>query len=238
MEIGGGIGWQAKKLSESGFTVESIDMPQSIYSEMRIWPITNYDGKHIPFPNNHFDIVFSSSVLEHIPHLSEFQTEMKRVLKVNGLALHIVPSGSWRFWTSLAHYPFVIKTLVKMLCVKFVGLRESTNRDEMEILALDRISRLSKLELLKKAIVPSRHGERGSALSEVYYFSRNCWLGVFKESGWRVEKVVSNRLMYTGYLVFGRLLSISCRRKLSYCLGSSCHIFKLRKVTAENGELD
>lgn len=236
LEIGGGAGWQAKKLSETGFAVESIDMPQSIYSEMRVWPITNYDGKLIPFPNNHFDIIFSSSVLEHIPHLAEFHSEMKRVLKPDGLALHIVPSGAWRFWTSLAHYPFIIKTLLKMVLVKFVGSIDRTIFNEMETLALAQKKRLSKLELLKKAMVPPRHGEKGTALSEIYYFSRKRWLGLFKESGWHVEKAFSNRLMYTGHMILGRLLSIPCRKKLSYFLGSACHIFILRKPRAENGE--
>ena len=230
LEIGGGAGWQAKKLYENGFAVESIDIPQSIYSGMKVWAITDYDGKHIPFPNEHFDIIFSSNALEHVPHLLEFQNEMKRVLKANGLALHIVPSGTWRFWTNVAHYLFMIKFLSKVAWDKITSSSYSTNRNEMEVLAMMRLERMSTLEAIKKGIIPPRHGEKGSALSEIYYFSRRNWLSLFKESGWRVEKVFSNKLIYTGHMIVGPLLPMSCRRKLSYVLGGSCHIFKLRKV--------
>jgi len=229
LEIGGGTGWQAKKLSERGYAVEAIDIPQSMFSEQRIWPITDYDGKQIPFPNDHFDMVFSSSVLEHIAHLDEFQSEIKRVLKSNGLALHVVPSGSWRFWTNLVHYPFIVKTLVKLVFGKVAASMSSTSPNEMESLALSQMKRLSKQTIIKRAIFPPRHGEKGSAISEIYYFSRRNWLDMFRKSGWEIEKVSSNRLFYTGHMIFGQALSIQSRRKLSYILGSSCHIFRLRK---------
>lgn len=229
LEIGGGAGWQAKKLSESGFTVVSLDLPQSLYSGVRVWPIIEYDGECIPFADNYFDIVFSSSALEHIPHLEEFQNEMKRVLKSDGYAVHVVPSGVWRFWTTVTHYPFIIKTLLAMIWQKFVGVKGESSGNQLEELARVRIKQLSKVALLKQALVPQRHGETGTAFSEIYYFSRNRWLALFEQSGWYVEGVLSNRLLYSGYMILGTLLSISCRTKLSAFLGSACHIFILRK---------
>jgi ubiquinone/menaquinone biosynthesis C-methylase UbiE len=98
LEIGGGTGWQAKFLSQRGFEVESIDVTSN---ETKVWPVRVYDGFHIPFDDNHFDLVFSSNVLEHIPHIVDFQKEIQRVLKRDGMALHLVPSSSWRFWSNL-----------------------------------------------------------------------------------------------------------------------------------------
>lgn len=103
LEIGAGTGWQARALAQHGFDVESIDLPTSQYAGSRVWPVRNYDGVSIPFPPGSFDVVFSSSTLEHIPHLRGFQGEMRRVLKPGGIAIHIVPSAAWRFWTSLTH---------------------------------------------------------------------------------------------------------------------------------------
>jgi predicted SAM-dependent methyltransferase len=40
-------------------------------------------------------------VLEHIAHIDEFQKEIQRVLKPGGCAIHIMPSGNWRFWTNI-----------------------------------------------------------------------------------------------------------------------------------------
>jgi SAM-dependent methyltransferase len=103
LEIGAGTGWQARRLSELGFKVHAIDVADSNYSAARVWPVDAYDGKLIPFPNASFDYVFSSNTLEHIPHVSEFQSEIHRVLRPQGRALHLVPSATWRVWTNLTN---------------------------------------------------------------------------------------------------------------------------------------
>lgn len=104
LEIGAGTGWQANSLKRHGYEVQAIDLPASTYSENRIFPVIDYDGKNIPFADNTFDIVFSSNALEHIPHLHEFQNEIHRVLKPSGIAIHVIPSGSWRFWTNVTFF--------------------------------------------------------------------------------------------------------------------------------------
>jgi SAM-dependent methyltransferase len=103
LEIGAGTGWQAQTLQAQGFEVDAIDLSSSNYKDNRVFPVVDYDGHRIPFGDNTFDVVFSSNVLEHIPHLEEFQKEIHRVLKSGGVAVHIVPSSSWRFWTNITH---------------------------------------------------------------------------------------------------------------------------------------
>ncbi len=103
LEIGAGAGWQAQVFASCGLEVSAIDLPLSEFSEKRVWPIINYDGKQIPFANDEFDVVFSSNVLEHIPDVAQFQKEIHRVLKPDGCAIHVLPSSSWRFWTSVTH---------------------------------------------------------------------------------------------------------------------------------------
>jgi 2-polyprenyl-3-methyl-5-hydroxy-6-metoxy-1,4-benzoquinol methylase len=100
LEVGAGVGWQSKELSLYEFNVSAIDLPNSEFSQKRVWPIVDYDGKKIPFDDHSFDIVFSSNVLEHIADINGFQAEIKRVLKPDGYCLHLIPSGSWRFWTN------------------------------------------------------------------------------------------------------------------------------------------
>jgi SAM-dependent methyltransferase len=68
-----------------------------------VWPVTDYDGRQIPFEDGTFDVVFSSNVLEHVPHVVEFQKEIHRVLKPDGVVVHVLPSSSWRVWTSMTH---------------------------------------------------------------------------------------------------------------------------------------
>ncbi|MBK6634942.1 MAG: class I SAM-dependent methyltransferase [Chitinophagaceae bacterium] len=50
-----------------------------------------YDGKKIPFDNDHFDAVFSSEVFEHIFNLEEILPEINRVLKPGGKLLFTCP---------------------------------------------------------------------------------------------------------------------------------------------------
>ena len=103
LEIGAGTGWQAKALARHGYVVSAIDLPSSHYASHRVWSVADYDGHLIPFDSDSFDIVFSSNVLEHIPHVSEFQEEIHRVLKPEGIVVHVLPSSSWRVWTIAAN---------------------------------------------------------------------------------------------------------------------------------------
>jgi SAM-dependent methyltransferase len=103
LEIGAGTGWQSLALEKRGYSVSAIDLPLSDYVKNRVYPIIDYDGSTIPFPDNTFDIVFSSNVLEHIPHVHAFQKEIHRILKPEGSVLHVLPSSSWRFWTNISH---------------------------------------------------------------------------------------------------------------------------------------
>jgi SAM-dependent methyltransferase len=50
-----------------------------------------YDGKTIPFEDNHFDSIFSSEVFEHIFDLEPILAEINRVLKKDGQMLVSVP---------------------------------------------------------------------------------------------------------------------------------------------------
>jgi ubiquinone/menaquinone biosynthesis C-methylase UbiE len=236
LEIGAGTGWQAKKLSESGYTVEAIDVNDSNYSGSRIWSITNYDGSHIPFSDNYFDVIFSSNVLEHIPHLKEFQGEMQRVLKASGIAVHIVPSGSWRFWMNIAHYPSIIKKLMDLILHKRSFTAKLEGHNVLHDHAVTHPNNISKIRLITKAIFPTRHGETGNALSEIFWFSRYKWSTIFRESGWGIVGVVPNRLFYTGSMIFGSKVSIQVRKYISYILGSSCHIFILAKGKSLDGD--
>jgi len=75
-----------------------------------------YDGKTLPFPDNHFDSIFSSEVFEHIFNLPEIMLELKRVLKPGGKILitcpfafgeHEVPSDYARYTSFAVKHMFI-----------------------------------------------------------------------------------------------------------------------------------
>lgn len=49
----------------------------------------SFDGTHIPFPDGHFDVVFSACVFHHIPHSEHpaLLRELHRVLRSGGTAI-------------------------------------------------------------------------------------------------------------------------------------------------------
>ena len=56
-------------------------------------------GKHLPYPDAHFDLVFDNSALEHIPDLKQSLSEIARVLKPQGLfAFNVLNHRYFEWW--------------------------------------------------------------------------------------------------------------------------------------------
>ena len=51
------------------------------------------DAPQLPFEKGFFDSVFSSEVIEHVPNVSSFLWEIKRVLRRNGTLYLTTPNG-------------------------------------------------------------------------------------------------------------------------------------------------
>jgi 2-polyprenyl-3-methyl-5-hydroxy-6-metoxy-1,4-benzoquinol methylase len=222
LEIGGGTGYQAKRLAEDGFEVASIDIPSSNYADKLEFPVEPYDGRNIPFPDASFDIVFSSNVLEHVLDLAHLHNEIKRVLKPNGYCVHLMPTGAWRAWTNVAHYTELIQrqaTLAPRLIPK--GVSKHALRDALSVLRL--MAGVAK----NYAIVP-RHGETGNAISEIVTFSSRHWQNHFARHRFAIQEATPTGLFYTGHMVFGPRMPIPKRQKLARTLGSACVIYVVR----------
>lgn len=234
IEIGGGAGWQSQEFAAAGYQVFSYDLPNTKYAEHRIYPVQDYDGHKLPEADRSADIVFSSNVLEHIPHVYEFQSELLRVLKPEGVAVHILPSAAWRFWTTATHYPDVVAKVARRLGSSW---RPSSEQAALTASHPSTVSAPATggdlARALRNNIRPERHGEFGSATTELYYFSRYRWQRLFETTGWRVVHYETNQLSYTGNGLLGLSLGLDTRRRLSRTLGSSCHIFLLKNSTAK-----
>jgi len=230
LEIGGGAGWQAKQLAEAGFQVSSIDLQESLYNKHQVWKVQSYDGKIIPFDDDSFDVIFSSNVLEHIPEVETFQTEISRVLKKDGKAIHILPTSVWRFWASVSHYLLLLEKFVIKSVALLSGNKSAKNTTETQPSETSNIqSTAPRKSRIRRLLAPSPHGAIGSALSELYLFSRLRWRPLFRRSGWQLNALSPVRLFYTPFLSTHGWPGLKAARLLSFLLGSSCLVYVLEQ---------
>jgi len=230
LEIGAGAGWQAREMTRDGHLVAAVDVEprddDPAYSQARVWPVIRYDGYHLPFADGTFDIVFSSNVLEHVGRLQTLQREMARVVRPGGQAIHIVPSSSWRWWSIVSFYPGLLRLLVSRL---IPGTRRSRSTSSGRNPGCRRgVGRAGWLQRWMHAARLRRHGETGTAWSEIYTFSRHAWKRRLTAGGWTIQEHRTNHLCYTGDSLFGSALGLDTRSRLSRLLGSSCHVFVVR----------
>lgn len=207
LEIGAGAGWQARALADRGFAVTAIDIPGSAYQGERVFDVSDYDGRHLPFADASFDAVYSSNVLEHVEDLPTLLAEMRRVLKPGGVAVHAMPSCAWRVWTSLAGPP---KALV--LAARLIGA--------------DAPPPLAVIKAAANLLVP--HGIARTAFGDLLDFRQARWVGVLERHGFQIDSATPMGLFYTGNALLGRRLSFAARRRLADLLGSACILYVAR----------
>jgi len=89
-----------------------------------------YDGKTIPFLDNHFDSIFSSEVFEHLFNLEEILAELYRVIKPGGHMLITLPFvwDEHEIPFDFARYTsFGIEHLLKKSGFEIIAMEKTTN---------------------------------------------------------------------------------------------------------------
>jgi SAM-dependent methyltransferase len=217
LDLGAGTGDQARYLAGLGYEVTALEVSSSAYRADRVHPIVEYDGHVLPVADRAIDLVFSSNVLEHVPHVDEMLVELARVHAPGARSVHVLPTSAWRFWTTLSHYAWLAKRLL------------GVGRSPAPAGSSDAVETRGVLARLWADAVPHRHGERGSTLTELHYFSRRWWEARFRRHGYDVVAAFPVGLFYTGATVFGLGLSLSTRRRLAPWLGSACRVYVLER---------
>ena len=143
---------------------------------------------------------------------------MRRVLRADGIAAHVLPTHTWRVWTTLAHPSWVLKRGWQLL----TGGRQRRRQAGGDSPA--HAERRASMSI----VFPSRHGERGNLLTETWYFSPAWWKRTFQRSGWTLVHDERCRLFYTGTMLFSTRLGLPARQGLARFLGSSTHGYVLQ----------
>jgi SAM-dependent methyltransferase len=93
LEVGLGQGADAEQIIRRGGRWSGLDLTAEsiarVGTRMALHELPHEDLRQgsvldIPYPDGHFDIVFSHGVLHHVPEIQRAQREIRRVLKPNG----------------------------------------------------------------------------------------------------------------------------------------------------------
>lgn len=212
LEVGGGNGFQASIISSWGCTVRAFDVTGRPAPARSYHAVADYDGTHLPLADASVDIAFSSNVLEHVRDLPALLFETRRVLKPGGKAIHILPTPCWRFWSIIAHYPFLVFTALGIR-TGFVDWSDKAARQA-------RTSERGVAYLIKRILWPGPHGEFPGALAELVGFRAAHWTRRLEGAGFAIERVSPTGIYYSGYGLFPAL-SIAARCRMARLLGSS-----------------
>lgn len=86
LDVGCGVGQVVGRLSEAGYEAWGVDVSEPNIERARKFSerCLLYEGKRLPFPDDHFDTVGALNVLEHVDEPEAFIKEVVRVTKPGG----------------------------------------------------------------------------------------------------------------------------------------------------------
>jgi SAM-dependent methyltransferase len=125
LDVGCGTGYALARAQELGFRVVGIDPEFAKYGvrDEVVNAVTRHiitaAAEYIPFADNCFDVVYSSHAIEHFADVEAGVAELARVLKSEGRAVLMVPTGTmaaalvatmWLFYTHRSIGKFLLRT--------------------------------------------------------------------------------------------------------------------------------
>jgi SAM-dependent methyltransferase len=90
LDFGCGEGKMVATYRAAGFDAYGCDLSPRLGADF-IRPVGTVPYR-IPFPDDHFDFVYSDQVFEHVQNLDQVASEIWRVLKPGAIGLHIFPA--------------------------------------------------------------------------------------------------------------------------------------------------
>ena len=225
LEIGGKNGYQAKYISDMGYDITSIDIKPL---EPLYFPVKKVQGSKLEFLDKSFDLIYTFHVLAHIEDLELSFKEMRRVLKNDGIVIHVVPTTWWSFLTNLHHYFLLPKIILKSIRKQINPVKKL---DEYNNSFLDNNEELLDISKKQKIKMLFSHplGVNPSFLHELYYFSKSFWKKLFQKNGFVVISIKNSDCLYSAYGIF-KTKFYNSRKFLAKRNITSSYCFVLKKV--------
>ncbi|MEO0509723.1 MAG: methyltransferase domain-containing protein [Verrucomicrobiota bacterium] len=94
LDVGCREGIQSEWLKSEGYTVTSIDV-EKVYDEAQVIDA----NEDLPYPDESYDLIWCSEVIEHLEDPKHFRDEAFRMLKHGGQLLLTTPNSYFWFYT-------------------------------------------------------------------------------------------------------------------------------------------
>lgn len=173
IEIGCTEGYGTEKIAEKVKEVVAIDKDKEIIEYAKSKNKRNsvkfqeVDATKLPFEDNRFDIGVCLQVLEHIENDKQFLSEMRRVLKPNGIFFCSTPNKSIRFvkkkpWNRFHVREYNYNEFKELLTqyfknIEIEGISFKGELAEFEKKRLKKINILNKIDFLNlRRLIPSK----------------------------------------------------------------------------------
>jgi SAM-dependent methyltransferase len=199
LEVGAGDGFQSRLLVNY---LEKLVVTE--YSQERLEQIPNEKIKYYicdaekledQLAFSSFDIIFSSHLLEHLPHAERFIVSCNKLIAEDGAIIHVVPSNWYAFFRLLFWYPAILVRFKRKLARKksfnLLSKPESITNNNLKTSYKPRIK-------LFEYLFPRAHGVSENVFKEYLSMRKKSWTKLFTENGLKVERIMKGSC-FSGY---------------------------------------
>jgi SAM-dependent methyltransferase len=144
LDVGCGVGQVVARLTEAGYEAHGVDVSEPNIERARKFSerCQLYDGKRLPFPDNHFACAGALNVLEHVDEPEEFLRELVRVAAAGGQV--VVSSPNFLRVLGFGYHPRMRGLANKWHNWKLIGAKRRLMRARPDSVRFERMQPIVK----------------------------------------------------------------------------------------------
>ncbi|MBM4456945.1 MAG: class I SAM-dependent methyltransferase [Chloroflexi bacterium] len=200
LELGAGDGFQSTLLTRYVcFLVVSdyqLNIVQAVDTAAVAYRVCDAEQVGETFGAGEFDLVFSSNMLEHLPRPQAALSGIHRILRDDGVAIHVMPSVFWKLCQIALFWPNQAIDRIERYSEKRAARAEGTQTDCAEGNNPKVTAR--SYGYLRRLLWPIPHGAASSNWAELIGFRQARWRSELEAAGFSVAAVIPGPV-FSGY---------------------------------------
>ena len=195
LEVGAGDGFQSQYLARCAGKVVCTDLnPDRLIHEPHL-KITYEvcDVEALPFETGRFNLIYSSNLLEHLPEPERALLEMHRVLRDDGVTVHVVPNRFWKVLHLALFYPSRVVATAEVL------LSRERRRTLGKANSFSNNPKRRQPSFVERNVWPPVHGESVNHWAEFVRMGASHWKRLFSEAGFQLIGYIDGLPAHSAY---------------------------------------